>query len=69
MIEILDKINNAHKTIYHRIDVVIHPLNQEKTLLKECYIKGYRISGIVFKKDGSTLILYEDLKKLKGKKK
>jgi len=65
MIEILDEINNTYKTIYHRIDVVVHPLNKYKTKLKECHIEGHEIIGIVFKEDGSTLILYKNLKEVK----
>ena len=58
MIEILDKINNTYKKVSNNIDMVIHPLNRETTLIKDMELEGQRITGVIFKEDGSTLILY-----------
>ena len=59
MIELLDKINNTYKKVSDDIDMVIHPLNNEGTFLKDVEIEGKRITGVIFKEDGSTLILYQ----------
>ena len=59
MIEILDKINNTYNKVDDKIDMVIHPLNKEATFLKDQELEGKTITGVIFKKDGSTLILYQ----------
>ena len=57
-IEILDKINLTYDVVSDDIDMVIHPLNKETTLLKDVELEGMKITGVIFKEDGSTLILY-----------
>jgi len=63
MIEILDKINNKYKVVSDDIDMVIHPLNKETTFLKDVLLDGHKITGVIFKEDGSTIFLYKNLKK------
>ena len=62
MIEILDKINNIYKKVPF-LEYAIHPLNGEVTDLKELendYIGcGKILTGVIFKEDGSTIVLYE----------
>lgn len=58
MIEILDKINNTYKKVEDNIDMVIHPLNKEATLKKDMELPSKKITGVIFKEDGSTMILY-----------
>ncbi len=58
MIELLDKINNTYKHVSDDIDMVIHPLNRETTFLKDMELEGHKITGVIFKEDGTTLILY-----------
>ena len=60
MIELLDKINNTYKKVSNNIDMVIHPLNKEATFLKDMKLEGHKITGIIFKEDGTTLILYKN---------
>ena len=62
MIEILDKINNTYKTVKDNFDLIIHPLNREATFLKDMKLKGHKITGIVLKEDGTTLVLYKNIK-------
>ena len=61
MIEILDKINEI-STIVPFLEFAIHPLNGQVTNIKEMedeYIElGIVIIGVIFKKDGSTMVLY-----------
>lgn len=61
-IEILDKINNTYKKVPGDIDLVIHPLNNEATFLKDVLLEGHRITGVIFKEDGTTMILYKNKK-------
>ncbi len=61
MIEILDKINNTHEKVSDNIDMVIHPLNKEATFLKDYNIEGHKITGIILKEDGTTMILYKNI--------
>ena len=65
MIEILDKINNIYKNVSDDMDMVIHPLNKETTFLKDMELEGQRITGIIFKEDGTTIILYQNIKIIK----
>ncbi len=58
MIEILDKINNTYNKVSNNIDMVIHPLNKEATLLKDMELPSKIITGVIFKEDGTTMILY-----------
>jgi len=58
MIEILDKINNTYEKVSESIDMVIHPLNKETIFLKDVEIEGKNITGVIFKEDGSIIILY-----------
>ncbi len=62
MIELLDKINNTYNKISDKIDMVIHPLNKETTFLKDMELEGHKLTGIIFKKDGTTLICYKIIK-------
>lgn len=58
-IEILDKINNTYKKVDRDEDMkVIHPLNKKTIFLKDMELKGEEITGVIFKEDGTTLILY-----------
>ena len=61
MIEILDKINNTNKIVPF-LEFAIHPLNGQITNIKEMedeYIDlGKVITGVVFKEDGTTMVLY-----------
>ena len=61
MIEILDKINNTYKTVPF-LEFAIHPLNGQVTNIKEMedeYIElGKVITGVIFKEDGTTMVLY-----------
>lgn len=61
MIELLDKINNTYKKVEDNIDMVIHPLNKETTFLKDMELEGHKITGVIFKEDGTTLILYKNI--------
>ncbi|KKL89936.1 hypothetical protein LCGC14_1909740 [marine sediment metagenome] len=61
MIEILDKINNTYEKVSEDIDMVIHPLNKETTFLKDCNLEGHKITGVIFKEDGTTMILYKNI--------
>ncbi len=61
MIEILDKINNTSEKVSEDIDMVIHPLNKEATFLKDYYVEGLKITGIILKEDGTTMILYKNI--------
>jgi len=63
MIEILDKINDTYKTVKDDIDMVIHPLNKEATFLKDVPLEGHKITGVIFKEDGTTLFLYKNISK------
>ncbi|KKL53570.1 hypothetical protein LCGC14_2274130 [marine sediment metagenome] len=63
MIEILDKINDTTKTVKDDIDLIIHPLNRETTFLKDMQLEGQKITGIILKEDGTTLILYKNINK------
>ena len=60
MIEILDKINNTYKKIPF-LEFAIHP-NGQITNIKEMedeYIDlGKVITGVIFKEDGTTMVLY-----------
>ena len=60
-IEILDKINNTYNKI-PMIELAIHPLNGEVTDIKEMDEEyrdcGKIITGVIFKEDGSTVVLY-----------
>ena len=58
-IEILDKINNTYDVVGDEIDMVIHPLNRQTTLIKDMELEGQNITGVIFKEDGTTLILYK----------
>lgn len=60
MIEILDKINDTYDKVRDDIDKVIHPLNKETIFLKDMVLPSKTITGVIFKKDGTTLILYTD---------
>ena len=61
MIEILDRINNTYKTV-PSLEFAIHPLNGQIINIKEMkneYIKlGKVLTGVIFKEDGTTMILY-----------
>ena len=61
MIEILDKINNTYDKVPF-LEFAIHPLNVQVTNIKEMedeYIElGKIITGVIFKKDGTTMVLY-----------
>lgn len=61
MIEILDKINNTFKVVPF-LEFAIHPLNGQVTNVKEMedeYLElGKIITGVIFKKDGTTMVLY-----------
>ena len=66
MIEILDKVNDTYKQVADDIDMVIHPINNEVTFIKDMELTGHRIIGVIFKEDGTTLFLYKNLKNLKN---
>ena len=60
-IEVLDKVNNTNYII-PKPEFVFHPINDTRTDLKELdeYIDlKMEIAGVIFKIDGSTIILYE----------
>ena len=61
MIEILDKINNTYKEVPF-LKFAIHPLNGQITNIKEMedeFIElGKVITGVIFKEDGTTMVLY-----------
>lgn len=58
-IEILDKIHNTYKKVeWDDNMMIIHPLNKEIIILKDMEITGKEITGVIFKEDGNTLILY-----------
>ena len=61
MIEILDKINNTYSKVPF-LEFAIHPLNGQITDLKDMedeYIDlGKIITGVIFKEDGTTMVLY-----------
>lgn len=68
MIEILDKINNTYAKVPF-LEFAIHPSHGQVTDLREMedeYIDlGKVITGVIFKKDGTTMVLYgkkEDVK-------
>ncbi len=61
-IEILDEINNINKNIPDNTDMVIHPLNKETTFLKDIELEGHKLTGIIFEKDGTTMICYKIIK-------
>ena len=69
MIEIIDKINDTIVKVIDNIDLIIHPLNKESYFLKDLQLDNKRIYCIVFKKDGSTLILYKNKRKIRKKRK
>ena len=60
-IEILDKINDTYDKI-PMIEFAIHPLNGQVTDIKamddEYKDLGKIITGVIFKEDGSTIVLY-----------
>lgn len=58
-IEILDKINLTYDVVSDDIDMVVHPLNKEATFLRDVELDGHKITGVIFKEDGTTLILYK----------
>lgn len=61
MIEILDEVNNKYKTVPF-LEFAIHPLNGQITDLKEMskeYIDcGKILTQVIFKEDGTTVLLY-----------
>jgi len=61
MIEILDKINNTYKKVPF-LEFAIHPLNGGVTNIKEMEDEykdlGKVITGVIFKEDGTTMVLY-----------
>ena len=61
MIEILDKINNTYKKVPF-LEFAIHPLNGGVTNIKEMEDEykdlGKIITGVIFKEDGTTMVLY-----------
>jgi len=61
MIEILDKINDITKFVEDDIDLIIHPLNKETTFLQDMQLEGKKITSIIFKEDGTTMILYNNI--------
>jgi len=65
MIEVLDKINNTYRKVPF-LEFAIHPLNGQVTNIKEMdqeYIElGMRVSGVIFKEDGTTMVLYKKIK-------
>ena len=69
MIEILDKINNTYNKVPF-LEFAIHPLNGQVTDLKAMedeYIDlGKVIIGVIFKEDGSTMVLYGKKEDKKG---
>ena len=69
MIEILDKINNTYNKVPF-LEFAIHPLNGQVTDLKAMedeYIDlGKVIIGVIFKEDGSTMVLYGKKEDEKG---
>ena len=60
-IEILDKINNIYIKI-PMIEFAIHPSNGQTTDIKEMDEEykdcGKIVTGVIFKEDGSTIVLY-----------
>lgn len=59
-IEILDKINNTYEKVKRDNNMMlIHPLNKETIILGDMEnIEGKEITGVIFKEDGTTLVLY-----------
>lgn len=65
-IEILDKISGLN-CIVPKPEFVFHPLNDQQTDLKEMeaeYLElGMEITGVIFKEDGTTMVLYKKIGK------
>lgn len=60
MLEVLDKVNDIYEVVPYT-EFVIHPNGclVDLELLDEYKDVGKFITGVVFKRDGSTLVLYE----------
>ena len=61
MIEVFDEINNRYKSIPDNTKIVKHTLNKQITYLEEVKLEEKQIIGIIFKLDGSTMILYKNI--------
>ena len=61
MIEILDKINNSYKSVPDNTKIVKHPLSKQIIYLEKNKLEGKQITEVIFKLDGSTMILYEKI--------
>ena len=62
-IEILDKINNTYEKVEKDLDMlIIHPLNKESYILRDFILEGKKITGVIFSEDGTTMILYGNIK-------
>jgi len=69
LIEIIDKINNTYKKVQDDIDMVVHPLNKEATFLKDVELEHHKITGVIFREDGTTMILYKNIRRYYKRKK
>lgn len=64
-LEVLDKIRNQYYIITPKPEFAVHPLNGELTDLKEMdeyKDVGMEITGVIFKEDGTTILLYKNIK-------
>ena len=61
MIEILDEINNTYKSVPDNTKIVKHPTSKQIIYLEEVKLEGKQITDVIFKLDGSTIVLYEKI--------
>ena len=60
-IQVLNKITGIYKQIRRTADAMFkHPFDKQIRYLDDFKIEGLLVTGLIFKKDGTTLICYQN---------